>query len=120
MELRKVGIAGLHGDRVEACTEHGGVALIGNGADEHAPQAKEAGLRQLLHDLTSHLERTRQIGLARQGGDKTATSSHIGLQILERLDPLSDFGIVHRTDVTAVLAGGVALWQGRAILKSQI
>lgn len=53
-ELCKIGVAGLHGDRVEACTEHGGVTLIGNGADEHAPQSKEAGPRQLLHHLPSH------------------------------------------------------------------
>jgi hypothetical protein len=54
MELRKVGVAGLHGRRVKPCTEHGGVTLIGNGADEHAPHTEEAGLCQTFHDLAGH------------------------------------------------------------------
>ena len=109
MELRKVGVAGLHGDRIKACTEHGGVTLVGNGADEHSPHAEEAGLRQPFHHLASHRQRARQVGLARQCGNETAASFEVGLQILERLDPFGDFGIVQGTDVAAILSTAIGL-----------
>lgn len=111
VELRKVSIAGLHGDCIKACTEHGRVTLVGNGADEHSPQAEEAGLGQCFHHLTGHRQRTRQIGLARQCGNETAASFQVGLQILERFDPFGDFGIVNRTNVASIL--GAALRLGR-------
>jgi hypothetical protein len=65
VELRKAGIADLNGDRIKACTEHGGVTLVGNSADKHSPQTEEAGLRQSFDHLASHLQGARQIGLAR-------------------------------------------------------
>jgi hypothetical protein len=59
--------------------------------------------------LAGHRQRTRQSGLARQCGDEAAASLQVGFQVLERLDSFSDFGIVHRTDVTAVLAAALTL-----------